>query len=186
MSPGLAASVGANMAELDAEPIDPLAVDVVFDALCESQSGIVARSECDERRAAFEDADGKFDAEAFAAGLSRGRRTIIGAYAVYPGSLNLIFLVGALQAGFFGSASDAAGDVLGVVQRQVAENPFAALLPILPLGVIAYGAANPPKANKARLEAAAADRAFLATRQKTRTEVAEATASQTPTPTRIE
>ena len=71
----LAASVGCTAAELNAEPIDQLAVDVVFDALAESQSGIVGREECDARRAAFTAADGAFDAAAFADGLSaRGAR----------------------------------------------------------------------------------------------------------------
>ena len=40
----LAASVGATPAELQAEPLDPLALDVVFDALCTSQSGLSTRT----------------------------------------------------------------------------------------------------------------------------------------------
>ena len=36
----MAASVGATAAELDAEPIDKLAAEIVFDALSASQSGV--------------------------------------------------------------------------------------------------------------------------------------------------
>ena len=49
----LAASVGKTAAEMNAMPINPLAADVVFDALSTSNAGILARSVCDEQRASF-------------------------------------------------------------------------------------------------------------------------------------
>ena len=81
----LAASVGCTVAEMNAMPINPRACDVVFDALSRSQSGITEEEFCDERRAAWQTADGSFDAAAFEADLSTGRRTIASAYFLFPG-----------------------------------------------------------------------------------------------------
>ena len=81
----MAASVGATAAELDAEPIDKLAAEIVFDALSASQSGVCPIDDCNARRASYTDAaTGGFDAAAFAAGLRRAKLNICGAYAVYP------------------------------------------------------------------------------------------------------
>ena len=89
----MAASVGATAAELDAEPIDKLAAEIVFDALSASQSGVCPIDDCNARRASYTDAaTGGFDADAFAAGLRRAKLNICGAYAVYPGALNLVML----------------------------------------------------------------------------------------------
>ena len=69
----LAASVGKTAAEIDAMPINPLAADVVFDALSTSNAGILARSVCDEQRASFQDADGSFNERKFSDDLFRGK-----------------------------------------------------------------------------------------------------------------
>eukprot|EP00966_Prymnesium_polylepis_P262655 6066922-Prymnesium_polylepis.1 len=92
-SPRLAASVGKTAAEMNAMEVDPLAANVVFDALARSQSGIVAKDECDARRASYEDAAGAFDADAFASDLTGARWTVVKSYAVYPGSLQLVGLI---------------------------------------------------------------------------------------------
>ena len=81
----LAASVGCTVAEMNAMPINPRACDVVFDALSRSQSGITEEEFCDERRAAWQAADGSFDAAAFEAD-GTGRRTIASAYFLSLGS----------------------------------------------------------------------------------------------------
>lgn len=97
-SPKLAASVGATVAEMNAMEVNPLAAEVVFDALSRSQSGIVDKATCDARRATYETADGAFDAPAFASDLAGARRTILKSYAIYPGSVNLIFGIAFIRA----------------------------------------------------------------------------------------
>mmetsp|Transcript_5001 Transcript_5001/g.9720 ORF Transcript_5001/g.9720 Transcript_5001/m.9720 type:complete len:312 (-) Transcript_5001:147-1082(-) len=81
----LAACIGCTVAEMNAMPISPRACDVVFDALSRSQSGITEQEFCDERRAAWQAADGSFDADAFESDLNAGRRTIAQAYFLFPG-----------------------------------------------------------------------------------------------------
>jgi len=88
----LAASVGATAGELNREPISELACDIVFDALCTSQSSIVEKGIADAKRAAFEAADGSFAPDVFGAELNAGRRVIATSYAFFPGSLNAIVL----------------------------------------------------------------------------------------------
>ncbi len=96
-SEALAASVGSSVEEMNARPVSSLACDVVFDALSLSQSGIISRELCDERRAACEAADGSFDTDAFAAQLAQARLVIARSYAIYPGSLWAVQLVVFLQ-----------------------------------------------------------------------------------------
>ena len=67
--------------------------EIVFDAICRSQSGITDFAWCDERRAAYETAAGAFDAEALSADLANARLSIAQSYAVFPGSLILIQLL---------------------------------------------------------------------------------------------
>ena len=81
----LAASLGCTVAEMNALPISPRACNVVFDALSRSQSGITEEAFCDERRAAWQAADGSFDAAAFESDLNVGRRTVASAYFLFPG-----------------------------------------------------------------------------------------------------
>ena len=190
----LAESVGATLYELDIEPIEPLAIDIVFDALAESQSGIVSAKECDQRRASFETADGAFDHVAFEAALARGRRKILTSYAIWPGVPSTISLIAAVQLDAASALSASLGDVLSVVNTNLENGPAALLLPLLPLALVAYGAANPPSSNKAAGEAAARDRRFVATRVSLRQETELATEAETlsrtaeevPTPTTSE
>ena len=49
------------------------------------QSGIIQRETCDERRSSYATADGGFDADAFAADVQVGRRTVAIGYCVLPG-----------------------------------------------------------------------------------------------------
>lgn len=134
---------------------------------------------CVRRRAAFETADGAFDAEAFDAGLGAARRKIALSYAVYPGLPNAVFLFLAYRLDAFSAATDNAEDVLGVVKQNWEQLGIGSLLlPALPLGLVAYGAANPPKSNKAASEARTADKLFIAERVRTR----QKTEAETPTP----
>ena len=176
----LAYSVGASPRELNVEPLNPLAVDVVFDALAESQSGIVDKKDCDAQRATFAGEDGSFDAVAFGDALGRARRNILLSYATYPGIPNLIFLITAIKLDGFTLARENAEQILDVIQANWEQNGiFSVLLPALPFSIVAYGAANPPKSNKAAGEAAAKDRVFMETRLKTK----QKTDDKMPTPT---
>ena len=57
--------------------------------------------------------------------------------------------------------------------------PASILLPALPFGLVLYGAKNPPKSNRAALEATARDKVFIATRLKQK----QVTEESVPTPT---
>jgi len=84
-SQALAASVGCTVEELNETPINPRAADMVFDALSRSQGGITEEETADERRAAWQTADGAFDADAFRKDLAHGRSTVAKAYFLFPG-----------------------------------------------------------------------------------------------------
>jgi hypothetical protein len=90
-----------------------------FDALSRSQSGIVDIGVIDERRGNYEDADGGFDAEAFAADLAAGRGTIAVSLAIFPGTLNLVFLVAFLQADGVSAVLEAWGAASAQVGRNI-------------------------------------------------------------------
>ena len=93
----LAASVGATVEELNAEPVDDLAAQTVFDALCASKAGFVNATICDERRASFLTADGALDVQAFGNALDTARRNIVVGLLIYPGFLIFVGLVVAVQ-----------------------------------------------------------------------------------------
>jgi len=61
----------------------------------------------DERRALYTRADGGFNADAFAADLSSARSKVALSLAIFPGSLNLVFLVGFFKADGVSAALDA-------------------------------------------------------------------------------
>ena len=86
--------MGSSVGELNRQPLNPLAVDVVFDALARSKSGILSREICDERRASYEGAGG-FDAAALASDLSRGRLKVASSSLIFPGAPIIV------QAGLF-------------------------------------------------------------------------------------
>lgn len=116
----MAASVGATAAELDATAPTWEACDVVFDALSRSQSGLVDKSLINERRAMYETADGAFDANAFAAELADARKNILVSLAIFPGSLNLIFLVAFLEADGVSATLAAYDNMLRTVDANMA------------------------------------------------------------------
>ena len=117
----LAASVGCTAAELNAVAPTWEACDVVFDALSRSMSGIMDKELIDERRAAYQsEADGSFDAEAFAADLAAGKRTVATSLAIFPGSLNLVFLIAFIQANGLEYVLQAQQDVAAQVAKNVA------------------------------------------------------------------
>ena len=100
----LAASIGCTVNEMNALPVNPLAAEIVFDALARSQGGITEAEFANERRASWVTADGGFDAEAFEADLVEGRWTVAKAYFFFPGLpfllSNLVFYspkVGGMQ-----------------------------------------------------------------------------------------
>ena len=89
-SASLAKAVGSSVAEMNRMPINALAADIVFDALARSQSGIIQRELCDERRASYEAADGTFDADQFESDLAAARFNVAKSYAIFPGIPTLI------------------------------------------------------------------------------------------------
>ena len=82
----LAASVGCTVQELNKLPINPLATEVVFDALAHGNSGIIQRDLCDERRASWETAEG-FDAAAFGKDLRDAKLNVVRSFCLFPGTI---------------------------------------------------------------------------------------------------
>ena len=85
--PLLRSSRGARDANADST--------VVFDALSTSQSGIIQRELCDERRATYQDTAGSFDPDTFNADLRRAKGVVLRSFCIFPGSVIVV------QAGLF-------------------------------------------------------------------------------------
>jgi len=90
-SKSLAASIGCTVSELNSMPINPLATDVIFDALSQGNSGIIQREIADERRASYETPAG-FNLAAFKSDLSAGKVTCVRSYLIFPGTFQLTAL----------------------------------------------------------------------------------------------
>lgn len=73
----LAAALGRSVADFEEMPVRPAAVDVLFDALVQSKSSLIASEVCDKRRAALLTSDGAVDEGALAAGLYKSRALVI-------------------------------------------------------------------------------------------------------------
>ena len=89
-SRAMAESIGCTAVELNRLPLNPVACEVVFDALSESQGGITGATQCDARRVSYETERGGFDAAAFDAALVRGRLNVAIAYLFFPVGPSLI------------------------------------------------------------------------------------------------
>lgn len=76
----LAASVGKTCADF-ATPPAPVALNLVYDAIAQSKSGLVARDLVDERRNSWCTEEGSFDADAFQAALNKGTSIVLFAQA---------------------------------------------------------------------------------------------------------
>ena len=129
----LAASVGATVQELNDTPINPIAAEVVFDALCQSKAGFVKASACDAQRSSFTSEVGAFDADAFGRSLQAARWNILGALAVYPGLLIVVGLAVAIQVDLYHLALDAAARAAEQTNRNVERFGVAPLLIPLPI-----------------------------------------------------
>jgi hypothetical protein len=115
-SESLATSVGSSVVELNALAVNPLACDVVFDSLARSQSGIVDKDVCDSRRTALQTEDGAFDADALQASLDEARRNVLIGYAIFPGLLNVVFLIVFIQVDGLQLVQDSFDQVMATVQ----------------------------------------------------------------------
>lgn len=73
----LAASVGKTVADFEAMPVTRAAVNVVFDALMESKSGLIAPDLLLKRRASLMNDEGGLDEAAFARALYKGRVLVV-------------------------------------------------------------------------------------------------------------
>jgi len=73
----LASSLGLKVDDFDDMPVSPAAVNVVYDALAHSRTGLLPPDVCDARRASFFQQDGSFNELAFRLGLYRARFTVI-------------------------------------------------------------------------------------------------------------
>ena len=125
----LAASVGATVEELNKEPVDDLAADVVFDALSMTgMTGFVNEEECDLRRASFHTADGGFDAENFGSSLGRSRRNLLGVLILGPG----VFLLGLVSVAihFLPQILESSDAFSAKIERNMQlGGPFACIIP---------------------------------------------------------
>lgn len=132
----MAASVGATVEELNAEPISPLAAEVVFDALCGSMSGVAYQERCDTMRSSFVDSEtGGFDASRFGSALDEARSEIGRAVVIFPGLPLLVLLLVANK--WAPVALEYARGIGDVLEASVAESPAALLLPAwAALGVV--------------------------------------------------
>jgi hypothetical protein len=137
----LAASVGATVEELNAEPVDPLAAEIVFDALSGSAAGFVLEEQCDEMRSSFLTADGGFDEGAFGAALDTTRRNLAGVLLFGPGiGLLSILLIGIH---WLPQIIEGTQQFNARLERNFdAGGPAILVLPILAVGVLAAEALN--------------------------------------------
>ena len=69
----LAASFGKTVEEFDAMPVSQTAVNIVYDSLAQSKTGLLPEKTVDERRQSWFTTDGGFDDGAIAAGLYKSR-----------------------------------------------------------------------------------------------------------------
>ena len=81
----LARSVGKMPEYFAAAEVERAHLMVVFDALAQSKSTLVSKSDADERIASWRAADGSFDASAFEYGLRKGLVAVVAANAVLYG-----------------------------------------------------------------------------------------------------
>lgn len=88
----LAASVGLSVEDFAELPINPVAVNVVFDALSESKSSLLKPEVITQRRAGFFNAEGGISELAFSAGLIKARTAVIISWFVF-GKGNLFGLL---------------------------------------------------------------------------------------------
>lgn len=134
----LAKSIGVSVAELNAEPVDEEAAEVVFDALCGSMAGFVDEEQCDAKRQTFIDEDGGFDEEGFRRALGETRRNNIAVLALGPGlGVGVLGLVGYK---WLPTLLESATDAQAKMSAVYATDGPASLL--LPMAVIGGFAAN--------------------------------------------
>jgi len=135
----LAASVGATVEELNAEPVDETAADVVFDAL--SHTGMVGfadSEDVDRKRASFLTTDGGFNAETFDRSLAISRvntASALSAVRVVPP----LFAVG-VGYHHLPQILEMSADFQAQIERNWAHHPWTFLLPVVPLVAIVYRA----------------------------------------------
>lgn len=73
----LAAAFGRTTEDFEAMPVSKVAIDVVFDALVESKSGLLKPELCNSRRARWFTPEGGLDPGAIAAGLYKSRSLVL-------------------------------------------------------------------------------------------------------------
>jgi len=90
----LAAAFGRSVADFETMPVTKVALDVVFDALVESKSGLIKPELCDERRARWMTPEGGLDEGAIRAGLYRSRIVVLFSWLFFGKGRILSFAVG--------------------------------------------------------------------------------------------
>ena len=136
----LAASIGATVAELNAEAVDDLAADVVFDAM--SQTGLIGFAEqedVDRKRDSFLTSDGAFDAEAFNGALTRSRLNTAAALSVAR-VVPALILCG-LGVHYLPEILEMAAQVEAQVRSNWQHDPWSCFVPVPLLGYV-YAAAT--------------------------------------------
>lgn len=104
----LASSVGASAAELNAEPVRPLALQIVFDGLTASKSSFANATEANARRASYQLPDGGLDAAALQADLAKARLNIFAFASVFYGTQAALLFAVAYKRGALDGLLDAA------------------------------------------------------------------------------
>ena len=157
----LAASIGASASELNAEAINPLAAEIVFDALAISNAGFVRKEECDARRASFITAHGGFDAQAFGANVVGARVNVWKALAVFPGSLIAVVLVTGSQLDWYHVGLDGLSELEQKVRYNVETYGIGSALLMVPVVGVTFAGLRGPKFGIAEANVRAGDRAYL-------------------------
>jgi hypothetical protein len=137
----LAASVNATVAELNAEPVNEMAADVLFDAM--SQTGLIGFAEQDEvdrARASFLTAEGRFDEDAFGASLVRSRLNT--AAALSAARVLPALILGGIGYRYLPELLAMASDIEAQVKANWQYSPVASLIPIPILGYLALAASS--------------------------------------------
>lgn len=90
----LAASVGRTVEDFNAMPVSGAAIDIVFDALVESKSGLITPKELSSRRDGIlnVDGDGSFNELKFRLGLYKSRGIIIASWFMF-GKGNFVWIL---------------------------------------------------------------------------------------------
>ena len=136
----LAASVGATVEELNAEPVDEVAADVLFDAIADTGlMGFAEQEEVDRKRASFIKSDGSFNADVFGSSLTRSRANTVSAKSVVWAWFAAPLLIGSH---YLPQIMEMKADIDAQVAMNWELHPWTLIIPALPILGVGYRAAT--------------------------------------------